>query len=167
MVLKWLITVLFYAMVSHNSVNFLQTSCWNNIIIITNIKSTASSLDRLRSDVHVTTPVQVKFINRSRREVQLEWVNPQGHREKKKLLQKGRCWRTSTWEGHCWVCCDPKHSNHLFALNYALHYRVQKTRRLRERVVITAGIVKICVIQCVKLCRTVKLPDPSFSPGSH
>ena len=101
---------------------------------------TASSLDKLKSEAHVTIPVEVKFVNRTRREVQLEWINPQGRREKRKVLAKGRCWRTTSWEGHYWVCCDPKHDQHLFALNYGLHYRAHKTRRLRERVVITAGM---------------------------
>lgn len=99
----------------------------------------ASSVDKLKSEAHVTVPVEVKFVNRARREVQLEWITPQGRREKKKVLPKGRCWRTTSWEGHYWVCCDPKHDQHLFALNYGLHYRAHKTRGLRERVVITAG----------------------------
>lgn len=103
-------------------------------------KPTASSVDKLKSEAHVTIPVEVKFVNRTRREVQLEWVTPQGRREKKKVLPKGRCWRTTSWEGHYWIACDPKHDQHLFALNYGLHYRVHKTRRLRERVVITADM---------------------------
>lgn len=97
------------------------------------------SLDKLKSDAQVTIPVEVKFVNRTRHAVQLEWITPQGRREKKKVLAKGRCWRTTSWEGHYWVCCDPKHDEHLFALNYGLHYRVQKTRGARERIVITAG----------------------------
>lgn len=99
----------------------------------------ASSVNKLKSPAQVSIPVEVKFVNRARQEVQLEWITPQGRREKKKVLRKGRCWRTTSWEGHYWVCCDPKHNEHLFALNYGLHYRVQKTRRARERVVITAG----------------------------
>lgn len=98
-----------------------------------------SSVNKLKSEVHVTIPVEVKFVNRARSPVQLEWITPQGRREKKKNLGKGRCWRTTSWEGHYWVCCDPKKDDHLFALNYGLHYRVQKTRGARERVVITAG----------------------------
>ena len=39
-----------------------------------------------------------------------------------------------------------KKDGHFFALNYGLHYRVQKTRRARERVVITAGNILICCI---------------------
>ena len=89
--------------------------------------------------------MEVKFVNRTRHAVQLEWITPQGRREKKKVLAKGRCWRTTSWEGHYWVCCDPKHDEHLFALNYGLHYRVQKTRGARERVVITAGL--LCFFQ--------------------
>ena len=100
---------------------------------------TASSVNNLKSDAHVTIPVEVKFVNRTKREVQLEWITPQGRREKKKVLPRGRCWRTTSWEGHYWVCCDPKHDQHLFGLNYGLHYKVHRTRRLRERVVITAG----------------------------
>ena len=99
----------------------------------------ASSVSKLKSPAQVSVPVEVKFVNRAKQEVQLEWISPQGRREKKKALRKGRCWRTTSWEGHYWVCCDPKHDEHLFALNYGLHYRVQKTRRARERVVITAG----------------------------
>ena len=98
-----------------------------------------SSLKELKSPAHVTVPVEVKFVNRARHPVQLEWITPQGRREKKKVLARGRCWRTTSWEGHYWVCCDPKHEEHLFSLNYGLHYRVQKTRGARERVVITAG----------------------------
>lgn len=103
-------------------------------------KPTASSVNKLKSPAQVSIPVEVKFVNRARQEVQLEWISPQGRREKKKVLRKGRCWRTTSWEGHYWVCCDPKHDEHLFALNYGLHYRVQKTRRARERVVITADM---------------------------
>lgn len=103
------------------------------------VEFTASSVNNLKSDAHVTIPVEVKFVNRTKREVQLEWITPQGRREKKKVLPRGRCWRTTSWEGHYWVCCDPKHDQHLFGLNYGLHYKVHRTRRLRERVVITAG----------------------------
>ncbi|XP_074616259.1 uncharacterized protein LOC141875770 [Acropora palmata] len=103
-------------------------------------KPTASSVNNLKSDAHVTIPVEVKFVNRTKREVQLEWITPQGRREKKKVLPRGRCWRTTSWEGHYWVCCDPKHDQHLFGLNYGLHYKVHRTRRLRERVVITADM---------------------------
>ncbi|XP_020632729.1 uncharacterized protein LOC110069541 [Orbicella faveolata] len=103
-------------------------------------KPTGSSVNKLKSDAQVSIPVEVKFVNRAKQEVQLEWITPQGRREKKKVLRKGRCWRTSSWEGHYWVCCDPKHDEHLFALNYGLHYRVHKTRRARERVVITADM---------------------------
>lgn len=103
-------------------------------------KPTASSVNNLKSDAHVTIPVEVKFVNRTKREVQLEWITPQGRREKKKVLPRGRCWRTTSWEGHYWVCCDPKHDQHLFGLNCGLHYKVHRTRRLRERVVITADM---------------------------
>ncbi|XP_078365868.1 uncharacterized protein LOC144650085 [Oculina patagonica] len=103
-------------------------------------KPSGNSLDKLKSDAHVTVPVEVKFVNRTRHAVQLVWITPQGRREKKKVLAKGRCWRTTSWEGHYWVCCDPKHDEHLFALNYGLHYRVQKTRGAKERIVITADM---------------------------
>ena len=109
---------------------------------------TGSSVNKLKSDAQVTIPVEVKFVNRAKQEVQLEWITPQGRREKKKVLRRGRCWRTSSWEGHYWVCCDPKHDEHLFALNYGLHYRVHKTRRARERVVITAGRILKIMFQC-------------------
>ena len=110
---------------------------------------TGSSVNKLKSDAQVSIPVEVKFVNRAKQEVQLEWITPQGRREKKKVLRKGRCWRTSSWEGHYWVCCDPKHDEHLFALNYGLHYRVHKTRRARERVVITAGTMLKRILACV------------------
>nr|XP_058964076.1 uncharacterized protein LOC131790839 [Pocillopora verrucosa] len=102
-------------------------------------KPSGSSFNSLKSEAHVTVPVEVKFVNRVKCPVQLEWINPQGRRETKKHLAKGRCWRTTSWEGHYWVCTDPKKDGHFFALNYGLHYRVQKTRGARERVVITAG----------------------------
>lgn len=105
-----------------------------------------SSFNSLKSEAHVTVPVEVKFVNRAKCPVQLEWINPQGRRETKKHLAKGRCWRTTSWEGHYWVCTDPKKDGHFFALNYGLHYRVQKTRGARERVVITAGNILICCI---------------------
>ena len=109
---------------------------------------TGSSVKQLKSDAQVSIPVEVKFVNRAKQEVQLEWINPQGHREKKKVLRRGRCWRTTSWEGHYWVCSDPKHDEHLFALNYGLHYRVQKTRRARERVVVTAGKRLQMILAC-------------------
>lgn len=102
-------------------------------------KPSGSSFNRLKSEAHVTVPIEVKFVNRAKCPVQLEWISPQGHRETKKHLAKGRCWRTTCWEGHCWVCSDPKKDGHFFALNYGLHYRVQKTRGALEKVFITAG----------------------------
>ena len=108
-------------------------------VVLACLLAAHSAVDKLKSDAQVSIPVEVKFVNRSRREVQLDWVTTQGRREKKKVLPRGRCWRTTSWEGHYWVCCDPKQSDRMFVLNFGRYYRVQKSRRPRERVVITAG----------------------------
>ena len=103
------------------------------------LSASAADVGKLRSEAHVTVPVQVKFVNRTKRQVQIEWITPHGHREKKKVVAPGRCWRTDTWEGHCWVCCDAREHGHALLLNYGRFYWVHKSAGYKERVIISEG----------------------------
>ena len=115
---------------------------WFPHIVFCNLVSLLT--EHVRSEGHVTVPVQVKFINRTKRHAQVEWVTPHGHKEKKRVLPPGRCWRTDTWEGHCWVCCDARTDSHALRLNYGRFYWARKSVGYKERVVITEGQTICC-----------------------
>ena len=83
----------------------------------------------------------MKFVNRTKRKVQIHWINEGGHLEERKSIGAGRCWRTLTFEGDYWVATD-KHDDLL--LNYGEFYMVPAlpasfTPGYKERVIITEG----------------------------
>ncbi|XP_032238847.1 formin-like protein 18 [Nematostella vectensis] len=101
------------------------------------VKKEPEDIGRMKSKTEATAPVQVKFINQTGRKVRLEWINTKGHRESKKELRKGRCWRVNTMEGHCWLCCDPRDEDDLLFLNFGSFYWPTRTNQPIQKVYLT------------------------------
>ena len=92
----------------------------------------------------------IKFVNRTKRKVYIQWINGQGHEEEKRALGPGRCWRTFSYEGHYWVASD-KHDELL--LNYGDFFKVPSLSTAyvpgyKERVIITEGEANLCWYNC-------------------
>ena len=104
-----------------------------HICILEKVKDLCSEKDN-------NVEVKVKFINRSKKKVQLVWVDYKRKWERKKLLAPGKCYTTKTYEGHCWVAHDEYDDNEGLFMNYGYHYSPWKTRQSKERVIITDGM---------------------------
>lgn len=83
--------------------------------------------------------MKVKFINRSRRTVQLVWVDHKGKWHNKKTLAPGKCYTTKSYECNCWIAHDEQDEDEGMFLNYGFFYSPWKTRLNKERVIITDG----------------------------
>ena len=102
------------------------------IVFIDKLKDLASEKD---NDVEV----KVKFINRSKKTVQLVWVDYKGKWEKKKVLAPGKCFTTKTYEGNSWIAHEVQDDDEGLFLNYGFFYSPWKSRLSKERVIITDG----------------------------
>jgi hypothetical protein len=87
--------------------------------------------------------VKVKFVNRTKRKVQVVWIDHKKKWEKKKVLKPGKCYTTKSYEGNCWVAHDEKDEDEGLFLNYGYFYSPWKTRRAIERVIITEGMYSL------------------------
>lgn len=81
--------------------------------------------------------VKVKFINRSKKTAQLVWINHRGKREKQKAIAPGKCYTTTSYECHYWIAHDVQNPDDELYLNYAFFYSPWKTKKKKERVLIT------------------------------
>ena len=94
----------------------------------------------LSSEKNNDVEVKVKFVNRSKRKVQIVWIDHKRRWEKKKVLKPGKCYTTKSYEGNCWVAHDEQDEDEGLFLNYGYFYSPWKTRKAIERVIITEGM---------------------------
>lgn len=82
-------------------------------------------------------PVVVKFINRTKRNAYLQTVSSQGQPSSTKVLSPGKCWSAQSYQGQAWSAGDDKDRSKKLLLNHGWFYCAVRTRRMKERVVIT------------------------------
>ena len=81
--------------------------------------------------------VAVKFVNKTARPANIEWIDHNGNRELRKIIEPGQDWTVETHEQTYWIAIGNKETDEGLLLNYGWYYSPRKSKSKRERVFIT------------------------------